>query len=316
MGLIVSKAGILDTIQDLGRHGFRKYGINSTGAMDPTALRLLNTLLGNEENEAAIECHFPAGEFIFDQECVFALGGADFSAELDGKPMDSWKPIFPRNRSVLRFLRPRLGQRAYLAVSGGISIGKWLNSAGTDLNAVRGGIEGRKLKSGDVIEFQAGSALQLPSVRIASSLISRYSRFPTVRVIKGPEFDLLDGESRQKLVSSNFQISTESNRMGYQLIGDALNLEAPREYISSGVTFGTVQLLSDGQLIVLMADHQTTGGYPRIANIIEADLSLMAQLGPGDKAAFHLLSIEEAERTYAEFERDLRRLKIGASLLK
>lgn len=312
MGVRVRKAGILDTIQDLGRHGFAKFGINSNGVMDRTAARLINGLLGNHENEAVIEMHFPAAEFEFDNEAAVAVGGAEFGCEIDGSAVENWRPIPVKEGSILRFTRKHFGNRAYIAIKGGFDVEPWLGSKSTNLVAKAGGFEGRKLAPGDTIPVKPSAVPDtVPNVKVSNSLIPFYSKFPTVRVIAGPEFELLDEDSRTRLFSENYQLSTESNRMGFRLKGEKLSLAESREYISSGVAFGTVQLLPDGQLIVLMADHQTAGGYPRIANAIDIDLPLLAQLGPKDKVGFHPVTLDEAERISERFENEINLFRIG-----
>jgi antagonist of KipI len=149
-------------------------------------------------------------------------------------------------------------------------------------------------------------------LKISNSLIPFYSRFPTVRIIKGAEFDNLTALSEQNFLSETFRVSKDSNRMGFRLEGKPLYLLEQKEIVSSAVDFGTIQLLPDGQMIVLMADHQTTGGYPRLGNIISIDLPLAAQLGANEKVGFHLISIEEAEKLLLEFEKDLNFLRIGS----
>lgn len=313
MSILIKKPGILTTIQDLGRIGFRRLGINPGGVMDRTAARLINILLGNDENEAVVEMHFPAAEMVFEKNAVFAIGGADFSAELDGEPIANWQPYFVEKGSVLRFTKKISGNRAYLAVSGGFKVEKWLGNSSTNLATKIGGKDGRPLAAGDQIQF----ALKIkarPKIRqchISSSLIPYYRPFPTVRVIVGAEFPRLSKSSQGLLFVHDFVVSPNSNRMGFRLKGEPVELAEPFELLSSAASFGTIQLLPGGQLIVLMADHQTSGGYPRIGHVITRDLPLIAQLGPGDKVAFHLIEIDEAEDLAAEFEQELSFYRIG-----
>lgn len=313
MSILIKKPGMLTTIQDLGRVGYRRLGINPGGAMDRTAARLINILLGNDENEAVVEMHFPAAEIFFEKNAVFAIGGADFSAELDGEPLANWQPCFAAKGATLRFTKKISGNRAYLAVSSGFKLEKWLGSSSTNLAAKVGGIDGRPLTAGDQIAFatQIKAKPQIRGCHISPSLIPYYRPFPTVRVIGGAEFPLLTKSSQGLLFVHDFVVSQNSNRMGFRLNGEPVELAEPFELLSSAASFGTIQLLPDGQLIVLMADHQTSGGYPRIAHVITSDLPLIAQLGPGDKVAFHLIEIHEAEALAAEFERELNFYRIG-----
>lgn len=314
MSIIINKPGILDTFQDLGRNGFRKLGINPNGAMDKTTLRLINILLGNDENEAVLEMHFPASEIRFDEDIMFAIGGADFEARLNNEPIENWKVHTAKKDSIIKFYKKSLGNRCYLAIKDGFKLKKWLNSSSTNLTAEIGGFKGRKLKKGDEIAFNKSlSTLDSPlsTLKIGQSLIPFYSPFPTVRIIAGAEYQDLTALSEQEFLSQDFSISANSNRMGFRLEGKPLHLLNDKELVSSAVNFGTLQLLPDGQIIILMADHQTTGGYPRIAHIIERDLPLAAQLGVGDGIGFHIISVKEAENLKVEFEKDLSFLKMG-----
>ncbi len=314
MSLLIKKSGLLSTVQDAGRNGFRRFGINPNGAMDKTALRLINILLGNDEAEAAIEMHFPAPEILFEQNAVFALGGANFGARLNDEPAENWKIQFAETGGILKFPEKISGNRCYLAIRGGFKIEKWLDSRSTNLTAKIGGFNGRKLETADRIEFNQKTKLktQNSKLKISNNLLPFYSRFPTVRIIKGAEFDSLTALSERDFLAETFTVSKDSNRMGFRLEGKPLYLLEKKELVSSAVDFGTIQLLPGGQMIVLMADHQTTGGYPRLGNIISIDLPLMAQLGANDRVGFHLISIEEAENLLFEHEKDLNFLRIGS----
>ena len=314
MSILINKPGILTTVQDLGRDNFRRFGINQNGAMDKTAVRLLNSLLANNENAAVLEMHFPAPEIFFEEPAIFALGGADFSARLDGEPLENWRLYAAAQKAVLKFEQKPFGSRAYLAIEGGFQIENWLNSASTNLKARVGGFHGRRLQAGDRIPFFQISNLesQISNFKISNSLIPFYSKFPTVRVIAGAELELLTAGSRENFLHENFTITPNSDRMGFRLSGEPLYLSKSKELVSSAVNFGTIQLLPDGQIIVLMADHQTSGGYPRIANVVTNDLPLIAQLGANEKVAFHLISIEDAENLSMKFEKDLNLLRVAA----
>jgi len=310
--LLIRKPGILTTVQDLGRVGWRSLGINPNGVMDWTAARLINTLLGNDETRAVLEMHFPAPEIEFDAECSFAIGGADLSAELNGTPVRNWTSFTANKGDIIKFTKPATGTRAYLAAKNGFAIDEWLGSSSTNLVARVGGYGGRKLQAGDRLELKDQQITK--SRTIAPSIIPKYSRFPTVRIVTSGEFDLLTAISERAFLNDGFTVTKDSNRMGYRLSGPTLHLLHKKELVSAAVTFGTIQLLPDGQLIVLMADHQTAGGYPRLANVISADLPLLAQLGPNDGVSFHIVSVDEAERVASIFESDLCRLRTGIRL--
>jgi antagonist of KipI len=312
VSIIIRKPGILTTVQDLGRTGYRRFGINPNGVMDTVAARIANSLVGNNDDAAVIETHFPACEIEFDTETSFAIAGADLDAELNGIPVRNFSSDNAEPGGLLRFKRMRSGARSYIAVQGGFEIEKWLDSWSTNLTAGAGGFFGRKLNAGDVIPTR--SRRQCKSHIAGPSLIPRYSRFPTVRIIAGNEFDFLTAPSERKFLNEGFSITNDSNRMGYRLSGPPLHLLHNREMTSAAVTSGTIQLLPDGQLIVLMADHQTSGGYPRIGNVVSNDLPLLGQCSPGDGVSFALVSIDEAERLAAQFEKELNYLRVGLRL--
>ncbi|MGD9628349.1 MAG: biotin-dependent carboxyltransferase family protein [Pyrinomonadaceae bacterium] len=312
MSLVIERPGILSTIQDGGRMGFFSLGINPNGAMDRTAMRLANTLVGNDAGEAVIEMHFPAPKIVFEQPCSFSIAGADFGACLNDQPMANWSSNPARTGDVLCFHEPRYGTRAYLALAGGLEIPYWLGSKSTNLAVSAGGFEGRKLTAGDRIDLARPRVLS--GLTIGPSLIPKYSRFPTVRVIPGGEFELLSAVSERTFLNEGFRVTSNSDRMGSRLDGEPLFLLHDKPMVSAPVTFGTIQLLPDGQLVILLADHQTSGGYPRIGTVISADLPLLAQLGPGDGVGFHLCSVEESIRLTERFERELCFLRSGVKL--
>ena len=314
MSIFIEKGGILSTIQDLGRTGFRRFGINPNGAMDKIAVRSNNILLGNADTEANLEMHFPAPVLKFEKPAIIALGGADFGATLDGELIENLRPVFVGKNQSLKFTRKISGNRVYLAVKGGFVINEWLGSKSTNLTAKIGGFDGRSLAKGDRLFFRQPTTDdgQRTNYKISESLFP-YSSRPTIRVVAGAEFERLTTLSERDLLKNNFTISQNSNRMGFRLTGEPLYLIDEMELVSAAVDFGTIQLLPDGQMIILMADHQTSGGYPRIAHIASVDLPILAQLGSADKINFQTISLEEAERLMLEFEKDLNLLRIGVN---
>ncbi|HEY2846892.1 MAG TPA: biotin-dependent carboxyltransferase family protein, partial [Pyrinomonadaceae bacterium] len=248
MSLLIKKPGILTTVQDMGRLGWRRFGVNPNGPMDPVAARIANLLVGNDDNAALLEMHFPAPEIGSKTDAIFSICGGDFGAELDGNAIGPWRPLAVTAGSTLRFTRKISGERCYIAVRGAVNVPLWLKSASTNLTAQIGGHQGRQLRAGDEIRVtRTGTGeltTRLPAV--AQSLLPRYGRFPTVRIIPGAEFEHLSRESRDSLLDRNFSISRRSDRMGFRLVGEPLTLEKPRELISSAVCFGTIQLLPDG----------------------------------------------------------------------
>lgn len=280
--------------------------------MDTAAARIVNILAGNDDADAVLEMHFPAAEIEFEHDSLIALGGADFDARLDGNPTPNWTCTTVSKGSLLKFARRRSGNRAYLAVKDGFHVDPWLGSASTNLVAGIGGFAGRKLASGDRLECDTPS--ERGSVTAGRSIVPHYSRFGTVRILAGNEFEYLTATSERLLVRSGFTLTNDCDRMGYRLNGKPIHLLHDLRMVSSAVTAGTLQLLPDGQLIVLMADHQTSGGYPRIGTVIPVDLPILAQCGPGDGVSFEFVTIGEAERLSLRFETELNFLRVGCRL--
>jgi len=272
----VIRAGLLITVQDLGRRGYRHLGVGQGGALDPVALTVGNRLVGNEANTAGLE--ITVGSVVrlgFHVSTSIALTGADVSADLDGEPVwHGWRtPV--REGQTLTLAVPRFGMRAYLAVAGGIDVPPVLGSRSTDLNAGFGGLAGRALQDGDTLPL--GSATP-PTERKGIKLPAWDS---VARAIPGPEYDRFKREAQQAFWQTEWKVSAHSNRMGYRLLGPALTCANARDLLSHAVLPGTVQVPPNGQPIVLLADAQTTGGYPRIAAVIEADLWKLAQVRLG-----------------------------------
>lgn len=315
----VGRAGLLTTVQDLGRRGMQQHGVSRGGAMDTVAHRVANLLVGNDEGAAALECTLlgPALEFV--DESVVALAGGDLGATLDGRAVPLWSPFIAPPGSVLSFSGPRTGCRAYVAVAGGIDVPPVLGSRATDLIASIGGHEGRALAAGDELSTGAHGADLRDRLRAAPdqapragrSLIPAYSAAPVVRIIRGPEHDRFSAASRELLVSGEFEVTPQSNRMGLRLTGPSLSLAGLYDLHSSPVTMGTVQVPPSGEPIVLMADHQTIGGYPRIAAVITVDQPLLAQAAPGARVRFREVSLADAQTLYLRRERDVRLFAAG-----
>lgn len=314
MSVSIEKSGVLATVQDLGRTGFRRFGINLNGAMDAAAARLINVLLGNHESEAIVETHFPAPIFRFRKPAMIAVGGADFAARIDETPIENWRLYAVEANQILTFTGKIKGNRAYLAVKGGFAAECWLGSRSANLAAKIGG----NLRKGDRLDFNSTDAplARKFQYKISNSIIPFYSSMPTVRVTAGAEFEHLTALSETDFLKNNFVISRNSNRMGFRLTGSPLYTLGKINLISSAVSFGTIQLTPDGQMIILMADAQTSGGYPRIAHVASIDLPVLAQLGAGDAVNFQLISVEEAENLSLQFEKDLNLLKIGVDFKK
>ncbi len=301
-GLEIIKHGIADSIQDLGRVGYQHLGINPNGVMDMVAAKTANFLAGNKADEAVIELHFPASSFRFNCSALIALSGADFDAAVDGKPVTINKPVLVAKDAVLQFRKNKNGARCYLAVHGGFAIKQWLNSYSTNVKANVGGHCGRLLKKGDSIGFKQQPGLfNLPAnkslVRLpwSAAVDYFYTASNVIRCVTANEYVFLNDVSKDCFPVSQYKITLQSDRMGYRLQGTPLLMQTPVSLLSTAVTKGTIQLLPNGQLIVLMSDHQTMGGYPRVAHVVQADIAKLAQMQPHQHIQFQFISHAEAE---------------------
>lgn len=331
MGLSINSPGLLTTIQDGGRWGYQKEGVIVSGAMDTVALRIGNILLGNKEGEAALEITLSGPEIYFEEDLLIAITGADLSPRINQQAAPLWRPIYLKRGSTLTFGRPLSGCRAYLTVAGGLGIQEVLNSSSTYLRAAFGGWKGRALKAGDLIPAKGRQAKDhafLKCLGISPGeesfaharwtpspyLYPNYSNSPTIRAIIGPEYEWFSGNSQEAFWENDYLLTPQSDRMGARLKGSSLTLNENKELLSTAVTFGTVQVPSEGNPIVLMADHPTTGGYPRIAQLASADLPVLAQLPPGKAVKFKKVSLQEAQQLYIQQEKCINMVKKALKL--
>ncbi|GLY11937.1 biotin-dependent carboxyltransferase family protein [Pseudobacillus badius] len=323
MTIRVLNGGLLTTVQDLGRYGAQKYGVIASGAMDAYSLRVANLLVGNQENEGALEITLWGTSLSFERDCMIAITGGDLLAVLDGEEAPTWRPLLVRKGSVLQFKSPVKGCRAYVAIAGGIAVPEVMGSKSTYLRAGIGGFRGRALQKNDVLMCGKSNQSNLSlwnalsksdddvSWAVNYEALVSLKQEQLIRVIRGTEFDRFDKKSQTAFFSQPYHVTTQADRMGYRMEGAALSLAAPDELLSEGVTKGTVQVPPNGQPIILMADRQTTGGYPKIGQIISADLSTMAQLQPRAKVHFQEISLEAAERELLRKEQVIHEIKMG-----
>jgi antagonist of KipI len=281
--------------------------------MDPFAMGVANRLVGNPDNASTLEMTLIGPTLEFEQDALIAVCGAEFSPTIGQHSVPLWRTVRIAAGSVLAFGSCARGCRAYLAVAGGIDVPLVLGSRATHLRAKFGGFEGRALRAGDVIptgtpaeparrqQEKLASSDGRPVVtewRLSPSVIPSLSTSPTIRVVCGAGYDRMTPVSQQRFFESPFIITAESDRMGYRLQGAGLDLPVPSEPISEPVCSGSMQLLPQGQMVLLMADCQTTGGYPRVAHIASVDLPAVAQLKPGDSMKFSRITLEESQRLH------------------
>jgi antagonist of KipI len=293
--LRVVEPGLFTTVQDLGRPNAISAGVPPGGAMDRFAHRAANLLVGNAEGDAGLECTLNGPTLVAARSCLVAIAGADFDPRVNGQPVPGWTGIFLGVGDRLTFGVRRSGGRAYIALAGGVAGDRWLGSLSTYLLAARGGMHGRNLKAGDEIGVARETGGPVVSGRqLPERLRPRYADH-TLLVVAGPHIKRLDAQSRSLLFGGGFKVSREADRMGYRLDGPKLATSGD-ELLSFGLTAGAVQVPRGGQPILLMADHQTAGGYPVVATVVNASMPVAAQLIPGDDLQFAEVTLERARQ--------------------
>ena len=306
MSLIEVRApGLLTTVQDLGREGFGPMGVSASGAADPIALRIANRLAGNADGAAGLEMTLLGGTFVFPERAVVALAGSDFGAALDDKRVQMWSSLEVRPGQTLRAGPTRTGARCYLCVRGGIDVELFLGSASTHLLSGLGGFEGRALRKGDVLRMRtAASAFRTFRKAVASSkALTQLAPRKILRVTAGPQSGRFSDEAQSAFYAATYRVAEESNRMGLRLEGPNVVSVAAGEMISEGVSLGAIQITAGGLPIILFVEQQTTGGYPKIANVIAADLPSLGQLKPRDEVRFQRVELETARSLFVEQEK-------------
>ncbi len=324
MSLRIIKPGMLATIQDCGRWGFQSLGVPVSGAMDEWAIRMGNILCGNDENEASIEFTLHGAELLVEKDTLLAFSGSGTRVYIDEEEIGFGKIVHVKAYSLLRLLGNNKGYRTYLTVAGGFHVPEFMKSKSTYTTARFGGIEGKPLQTGNIIEYELKNTAEI--LKISNTLPLREKNFVSanwgitsnnspdydnkkIRVIPGSEWDWFSSESQLDFLQSAFILTEQSNRMGYRLQGKPLIKLTQQELLSTAVSRGTIQVTHDGSLVVLMADAQTTGGYPRIGQVAAVDLPVCAQLRPGEAIRFNPISMAEAETLFLEREKELRQIK-------
>jgi len=321
----VEQCGFLTTLQDTGRTGYLQYGVSKGGAMDSSAAQLANVLVGNDAEETVLELTQSPHRFLFTADTVIAFAGGGLQPETEQQVMPLHKPLFVAAGTVVHCRQQLPGFRLYMAVAGGFAADEFLQSSSTDLLIKAGGFDGRSLKKADILaQKNKHNKLQQQLLQVlkAGATIELFQSHEsmmgtTIRVLKGAEWNYLTDASATNFTQQAFTVTQQSNRMGYRLKTEILQTNQSCDIISSPVTQGTVQLTSSGEMIILMAEAQTVGGYPHIAQVCAADLSLLAQKKPGDAIQFQIVSLQEAEALYMKRAEELKRVQDAlASLVK
>jgi len=306
MGITVIKPGLYTTIQDIGRFGYQQLGIVPSGAMDSFALRTANMLVDNHDTESTIEITMIGPILRFEKSAIISICGANMSPEINGIPVQTGKVLTIQSGEILTFNKLVSGSRCYLAVHGGIQVEKVLDSKSTYVKGRIGGINGLPLRTQDYIPIQESRMKRRAKWSLARECFQYVESNSPVRIMEGKQFHLFTQRAKSKLLQAEFKIQSNSDRMGYRLQGEYhLSLSSPKELITEGVTMGSIQVPPDGQPIVLMADRQTTGGYPKIAQVASVDLPILAQKKPGDIIKFEMVSLRTAQSLLIKREKQL-----------
>ncbi len=295
MSIRVIKPGVLTTVQDGGRTGFQAKGFNVSGVMDRRAYRLGNFLVGNYTDEAVLELSMFGGSFTFLESNYIAITGADMGAVVEGIPVPMYETIFVREGDTLSFGAAKNGVYTYVAFAGGLDVPQVLGSRSTNLKCALGGLNGRKLKAGDILPFRKPLD-DLGDLRVHRLTEERYDSNAPIRVVLGPQDDYFTQNGIKTFLSAPYRVTKQTDRMGCKLDGEKIEYKDKVDIISDGIVFGSIQVPPKGTPIVMLADRQTTGGYAKIATVITVDLPRLVQKKPGDTVYFEAISAKEAEK--------------------
>lgn len=310
----VIKPGLFTSFQDMGREGFLQYGMVTSGAMDPLSLQIGNILVGNGRREAGLEINLMGPSLQVLNDAVIAVCGGDLSPAIDGTPLPMWKSVAVKKGQHISFGIRKSGARSYITVAGGFDIPEVMGSKSTYAKARIGGLEGREVRKGDIL-LKAGEKHSHPlraGMGLSPSAAVNFEK-KTFAIITGPDRNRFSDEAIKGFLEDTYQISPQSDRMGFRLSGNRkIPHEQKADILSSGIVQGTIQVPASGEPIVLMADRQTTGGYARIGTVISADLPYLAQKVPGETICFEEISLHDAHLRLRRKEAFLKRLEMMA----
>ena len=305
MGLEVLRAGLQSTVQDQGRFGYAHLGVSASGAADNFSLAIGNILVGNPKNYAGIEMTIIGDKYRFKSDAYIALTGSEFEAELDNNSIPFWKRLLIKKGQILDIRSTKNGARCYLCVAGGINIKDVMGAKTTHLTSGIGGLHGRILKKLDELDFGLLDDSIKPIQNLNDSITTDTK---IIKVTKGVQWSWFDKNQKNKLFQHQYQVEELSNRMGLRLFGNAIKTNRENEITTAGISLGSIQIPGGGQPIISFVEHQTTGGYPIIANVISADIRKVGQLKAGDCFQFELISLGSAEKLKVDQEKFIHNL--------
>ena len=291
MSITILKSGVQTTIQDIGRYGYSHFGISSSGAADLFSFRLGNIIVGNTEELAGIEMTLLGADFQFNSDAIIAITGSPFNLSLDSQEISYNQSIYVKKNQILSVGITKGGARSYLLVKGGIKTENYLNSKTTHVMSGMGGFMGRPLKKGDILEIDKNNKINITNIP------NNLDEINTSKILinKGLQSSYFSDSTWASFTYKMFTVSEVFSRMGIRLKGNPIHSSKGNEILTEGIPLGAIQVPGGGEPIISFVEHQTTGGYPKIANVISADLCKVGQLKPGDKFQFELISFEDAE---------------------
>lgn len=296
MALRVLKAGMLTSIQDLGRFGYQNQGIGTSGVMDVRSFKIANLLLDNPENEAVLEFTMIGPTLEFTSDTIIAITGGDFEPKINKEPVEMYKAIYATKGDILEFGSAKTGSRGYIAFSSYINVPVVMGSRSTNMKSMIGGFEGRKLQNGDLLYFRIKR-------RYLPYFLSRKLEVDDItdddveiRVVMGPQDDYFTKDGRETFLNNSYTVTGEFDRMGCRLEGPFIANKGSSDIISEGIAFGSIQVPSHGKPIILLSDRQTTGGYAKIATVASVDIPKLVQRKVDSKVRFKEITVEEAQQ--------------------
>ena len=304
----VINAGLFTTVQDLGRYGYLQYGVPISGAMDTFSLTVANLLVANDERDACLETTLVGPKLQALTTAQIAITGGNCSPDVNGHQVAMWQTLTLQEGDVVSFGRMENGCRAYLSVRGGINVPLLLGSRSTYVRGGFGGLEGRQLKTEDVIEASNMSLLSV-EYSLSTKHVPQFRNQLTAHVVLGPQDDMFTEKGLNTFLSNPYKITSEADRMGYRLEGSVIEHVSKADIVSDAILPGAVQVPRNGKPILIMRDAQTTGGYPKIAVVVTADVDLLGQAKPGDVIEFSKVTVKEAQEKTHVYYRLLKALR-------
>lgn len=302
--------GLFTTIQDSGRFGYESLGAPTSGAMDLFSFKVANILVGNAIDESVLEVTLLGPRMEFLSDAFISVTGANMIPLINGKKRPTWSSFPVKKGDVLSFSPMTEGCRAYIAVAGGLKAENIMGSVSTYVRGKIGGISGRPLKKGDILEVKKDDSNERKSCKVKRDYIPSYKTTVNVRIVLGPQDDYFSNDAIEKLLSSTYTLTNESDRMGFRLDGPEIKpIDNKYDIITDGLIPGAVQIPGNGKPIIMMKDAQTTGGYVKIANVISADLPKLAQLKPGGKLSFEKVELSKAHELLKDINEILNKIR-------